>query len=162
MSARSCPRESEVLALVRSGRTDTLAGHLTACEPCRTLARTAAAIAAEASRAVANAPVPSSGLVWWRVQNRARQEAMQAASRAVTLVQALSVGAGLFVTFGIVRAMAPLTVVQGQKGLLVRIADGLQPVAAEITSFASVPLLLAVATCLLLAPVAVYFAVARD
>ena len=52
------------------------------------------AIAAEASLARREATPPSSAIVWWRAQMRARQEAALAVDRPITLVHALAIAAG--------------------------------------------------------------------
>src|SRR5688500_1045787 len=54
----------------------------------------AEAIAAEASLARSEAAPPSSAIVWWRAQMRARQEAALAAARPITIVHALAIAAG--------------------------------------------------------------------
>jgi hypothetical protein len=54
----------------------------------------AEAIAAEAALARAEAAPPSSAIVWWRAQMRARQEAAAAAERPITIVHALAIAAG--------------------------------------------------------------------
>lgn len=54
----------------------------------------AEAIAAEASLARSEATPPSSAIVWWRAQMRARQEAAQAVERPITIVHALAIAAG--------------------------------------------------------------------
>lgn len=54
----------------------------------------AEAIAAEASIARAEAQPPSSAIVWWRAQMRARQEAARLAEKPITIVHALSIAAG--------------------------------------------------------------------
>jgi hypothetical protein len=58
------------------------------------------AIAAEASSARREAAPPSSAIVWWRAQMRARQEATMAVERPLTIVHALAIacGAGLFLS----------------------------------------------------------------
>lgn len=55
------------------------------------------AIKAEASIARTEAAPPSSAIVWWRAQMRARQEAAAAADRPITIVHGLAIacGAGL-------------------------------------------------------------------
>ncbi len=53
----------------------------------------AEAIGAEASCAAAESQPPSSAIVWWRAQMRARQEAAQIAERPITIVHALSIAA---------------------------------------------------------------------
>lgn len=54
----------------------------------------AEAIAAEAALARVEAAPPSSAIVWWRAQMRARQEAAVAAERPITIVHALAIAAG--------------------------------------------------------------------
>ena len=49
------------------------------------------AIAAEAALARREAAPPSSAIVWWRAQMRARQEAAKAAERPITIVHALAI-----------------------------------------------------------------------
>ena len=97
---------------------------------------------AEAFRdAVRDARVPSAGLMWWRLQLRARREAETSAVRAATRVQwmvpALVLAFGL-VVLGATGAWAGLGVSWG------------------------VPLLLAGAAAIVLMPVAVWLAVSRD
>jgi hypothetical protein len=53
------------------------------------------AMAAEAARASAEAQPPSSAIVWWRAQMRARREAAELAEKPITIVHALSIAAGL-------------------------------------------------------------------
>ena len=54
----------------------------------------AEAIAAEASLARSEAAPPSSAIVWWRAQMRARQEAALAVERPITIVHAVAIAAG--------------------------------------------------------------------
>ena len=75
------------------------------------------AIAAEAAIARTEAAPPSSAIVWWRAQMRARQEAAQIADRPITIVHGLAIasGAGLmmamlgYVTGGLKGSLAWLT-----------------------------------------------------
>ena len=53
------------------------------------------AIAAEASSARCEASPPSSAIVWWRAQMRARQEATRAVERPLTIVHAIAIACGL-------------------------------------------------------------------
>ena len=53
------------------------------------------AIAAEASTARREAAPPSSAIVWWRAQMRARQEATKAVERPLTIVHAIAIACGL-------------------------------------------------------------------
>jgi len=58
------------------------------------------AIAREAALAGSEAQPPSSAIVWWRAQMRARQERAQLAEKPITIVHALSIAAavGLFLS----------------------------------------------------------------
>lgn len=60
------------------------------------------AIAAEASSARREAQPPSSAIVWWRAQMRARQEAARAVERPLTIVHALAIACGVGLLFSLV------------------------------------------------------------
>ena len=60
------------------------------------------AIAAEASSARREAAPPSSAIVWWRAQMRARQEAAKAVERPLTIVHAVAIACG----FGLLLSIA--------------------------------------------------------
>jgi hypothetical protein len=74
------------------------------------------AIAAEASAARREAAPPSSAIVWWRAQMRARQEASRAIERPLTIVHALAIACGL----GLLLSIAGLAaaIVKGALGPL--------------------------------------------
>src|SRR5258708_8751559 len=55
----------------------------------------AGAIVAEAARAQVEATPPSSAVVWWRAQMRARREAARAADRPITILHALAIACGV-------------------------------------------------------------------
>jgi hypothetical protein len=65
----------------------------------------AEAIAAEASLARREAAPPSSAIVWWRAQMRARQEAAKAAERPLTIVHGLAIACGLGLLLAVVGAL---------------------------------------------------------
>ena len=73
----------------------------------------AEAIAAEATLAKSEAQPPSSAIVWWRAQMRARQEAAQMVERPLTIVHALAISCGI----GVLAALVG-TMVAGVKGSL--------------------------------------------
>jgi hypothetical protein len=62
----------------------------------------AEAIAAEAACAASEAQPPSSAIVWWRAQMRARQEAAQLAEKPIAVVHALSIAAGIGLMLSVV------------------------------------------------------------
>ena len=87
------------------------------------------------------ARVPSSGLMWWRIQLRAKREAEAEAVRAVSRIQ------------GIVPALAVAF------GLVVLVAGGWRPI---VNVPWGAPLLLASIAGAVLMPVVVWLALARD
>lgn len=145
-----CPREQETLDLVRAGRwpdgcDDETRAHVAACAQCGESVQIASLLTDDYRAAVRTARVPTSGLVWWRVQRRTREEAARNAARVVTLVQALSVIIGIAVALGIVG-----------------IENVSRAFSVAALSHWSPLLLLAVMVWLTLAPVALYLAVSRD
>ena len=134
----SCPREDELLdALGRSFLGAELESHVASCASCGELRLVAGALLDDRSSAMMEAPVPSSGTMWWRMRVRHRHEIEATARRslfigqAATLLIALLLGAAFF---------------GGE------IAVAVRHLVATIR--VSTPLLYAVATFLLLAPVA--------
>jgi hypothetical protein len=61
----------------------------------------AEAIAAEAALARTEAAPPSSAIVWWRAQLRARREAAHAAARPIAIVHALAIACGAGLMLGV-------------------------------------------------------------
>ena len=66
----------------------------------------AEAIAAEASVARREAAPPSSAIVWWRAQMRARQEATRVAERPLTIVHGLAIACGVGLLLSVVGTAA--------------------------------------------------------
>jgi hypothetical protein len=91
-----------------------------------------AAIAAEAALARAEATPPSSAIVWWRAQMRARQEAARAAERPITIVHGLAIAAGLGLAVSLVGTA--VAGVRGSSGWLVGVYQSLALAAAPLAS----------------------------
>ena len=89
----------------------------------------AEAIAAEASLASAEAQPPSSAIVWWRAQMRARREAAELAEKPITIVHALSIAAGIGLMLSVIGYA-----VAGVKGSLSWLAGAWQSVAGLAAS----------------------------
>ena len=89
----------------------------------------AEAIAAEASFAQTEAQPPSSAIVWWRAQMRARQEASQLAEQPITIVHALSIAAGIGLLLSVVSYA-----VAGVKGSLAWVTAAAQALAAGVAA----------------------------
>lgn len=151
----NCPQEHETLSIVQAGRwpdgcDDAMRSHVDACSTCRDIVRVASLIHNDYQVSIRAAHVPASGMVWWRMQRRARQEAVRTASRVITIVQAIAVAAGVAVAIGILAATS--------RAFDFAPADLSRTVLAQW----AVPMLIALASWLALAPVAVYLAVSKD
>jgi hypothetical protein len=92
----------------------------------------AEAIAAEAAQARREAAPPSSAIVWWRAQMRARQEAAQAAARPITIVHGLAIacfcGLALSLTGTLIAGL------RGSSGWLANVYAALTGLAAPLAA----------------------------
>ena len=112
MRALECAWEPEMLRAIAEGRwpercEDDLREHLAACGTCADLIEVAVALARDRESAVRSAPVPGSGVVWWRTQLRMRREAERSAQRTLTLVQGAILGACSIVALGVLGWVSP-------------------------------------------------------
>ena len=119
------------------------------CPECGPLVALAQQIRQEFEHTTRSARVPTPEIIWWRAQMRARQEAARKAARPILFTQALAIAALI--------------------GLLVSVAGRFTLPAFSFGELSlpsvGMPLLYIVigATfCLLIAPLAVYLALARD
>jgi predicted anti-sigma-YlaC factor YlaD len=138
MNAEPCPHEDELLeALGRRFVGAELEAHMAACLSCSELRRVAGALLDDRAAAIQEAPVPSAGTMWFRMQIRRRQEAHAMARRSLLAGQAvtLTVAAALLVLF-----------------LGADVAAGVREAIASI--HLGTPMLFVIATGLLFAPIA--------
>jgi len=134
----SCQYETPILRAIEARQwpdrcDDELRAHAASCADCADLVDVATALTEDRDVTARAARVPPSGAVWWRTQMRARQDAARAARRIINVVQAAAVLVALVAVFLIVGPMLP-------------------------AMHWSLPLIAALASPLVLAPVAVYFA----
>jgi hypothetical protein len=105
MTIIECPRESDVLDAVASGkwphRVPELAGHVASCAVCSDVVAVAQAMRADHEVVWQEASIPSSGQAWWRAEMRARHEAILQASRPIAIAQ----GAALLVAIAVIGAI---------------------------------------------------------
>jgi hypothetical protein len=166
MNPIECPREQEVMEVVAAGRwpercPEELRAHVTQCGICADAAEVAIAIHQDYDDAFAAAHVPPAGLVWWRAELRARQDAMRAVSRPLTLVHAFGGACAVGVVLAVFSRLWPW--IQNWFSLP-EIANVDLPIAAEVTNAAplllaqwGVPLAFAIGLALfIVAPVAMY------
>jgi hypothetical protein len=162
---RECPREDELLeALQTSAWPDTcpreLHAHVEGCQACAGLVAVVLPLLDEHRVATAAAPVPSSGMVWWRAQMRARQEAARAAAQPISIVQAIGIACAIGLLAGGLTVLSPS--VGPWFAWMGNLADALPSMPtvewSSIQGMAPLTLtvLLALMTVLILAPVALY------
>jgi hypothetical protein len=155
-----CPREQEIVDLVVSGHwsdDDGLSAHAAACAACGETLELARLLQGDHKGLCEKAAVPSAGTVWWRATIRARAEAARTAGQPITLLQGIAAAAavGLFVGLADAwwRSIGPGDVWRERVSDLV--SRSVSAPAALILS-----LLLVLAACLIVAPIAVYLATA--
>ena len=90
----------------------------------------AEAIAAEASLARSEAAPPSSAIVWWRAQMRARQEAAAAADRPISIVHGLAIACGVGLALSLIGTT--LAGVRGSAGWLTEVYTSLSAAVASV------------------------------
>jgi hypothetical protein len=165
-----CPREQDLLDALASSRWPArcepeLRAHVESCHVCADTLAVALPLLTEAEIAYASAHVPSSGIVWWRAQLRARQEAERAASRPIAIVQAVACACALALV-----AAAALWVRPALPNMRDWVHDLGGSVMADATSLTNAVIVspwgvlpwIALAMFVLLAPVAIYLAVSDE
>jgi hypothetical protein len=163
-----CCREQDVLDALVSGRwPDDLQSHASACAVCSDLVAAVRPILADRGDLSGEGHIPSSGVMWWRAQMRARQEAAREASRPITIAQIVASISAVALIIAAVVVLSPwFGVVLGNWIAEAKAALTPTPtvVAAPATTLVQVWMIPAIiiGVSLLLAPVAIYFAVADD
>jgi len=100
MSRVECIREQEVLDAIAAGRwperlSEELSSHVAECAICADLGLVAQSLSADYQEALSKVRVPSAGLVWWRAEIRARQDAVQTVNRPIRWAQYIAAGCGI-------------------------------------------------------------------
>jgi len=90
------------------------------------------AIASEAACANREAAPPSSAIVWWRAQMRARQEAARSANRPITIIHALAIACFAGLALSLVGTV--VAGVRGSAGWLSNVYGSLAGMAAPLAS----------------------------
>jgi hypothetical protein len=164
MKPHVCPFESDLWNAIASGewpeRAETsLRAHVVHCAICRDVELVAGNLYREARAVRTEAAPPSSAIVWWRAQMRARQEAATAADRPITIVQSIAIACAAGLVLGLLGSVAAW--VRGSAGWF----DGWTVSASSMTAllgtvdftsrWVMVPALL-VALTLVIMPIALY------
>ena len=170
MNTLECAREQELLDALASSRwpdkCDTeMRAHVESCGVCRDTLTVALPLLMEGEAAYAAAQVPSSGVVWWRAQMRARREAERAATRPITIVQGIAVACAVLLLAAGTVWENPL--LPSWRALLQRLTGSVESSAISLVNISAwspwglIPWV-ALALLVLVAPLAVYFAVTDE
>jgi hypothetical protein len=161
-----CHREQDVLdALTSDHWPDDLRAHASTCTICSDLVAAVQPILVDRVDLSSEGHLPSSGVMWWRAQMRARQEAAREASRPITIAQIVAAVSAVALVIAGVVALSPWvgSVMSGwvaASGVSVSGAAG-QSASWPFPQGWMIPALV-IGVSLLLAPVAIYFAVTDD
>jgi hypothetical protein len=180
VTIKECPREADVVAAVMAGRlpvrpgspgsnAETLTAHVASCPVCQDVAAIASLMRIDVADSSREARIPSSAHVWWRTQLRARQEAARTADRPMKLAHgfAAASGAGLAVaavTIGL-RSGWPRWATFSESGPVVDVGELASGTVNQLLTVGIAPsgmlILATIAACVMLMPVAVYFALSE-
>ena len=169
MTPLECPREPEVLASVFArpfgggaageGPED-LQMHLETCDVCREVVAVASLLRQDRNETLEDVQVPAAGQIWWRAAIRARLDAAHAAARPLTWAHGVAGACAAGLALAVISIAWPtIARVFAWFGDRVAVNPGTLAIADLATSMMqrTFPLAL-LAACLLLAPVALYFA----
>lgn len=111
MKAPFCPREIDLWHAIAAARwpadaAPDLRAHVASCSSCRDLALVASTLQDEAAAIHGEAAPPSSAIVWWRAQTRARQEAARLADQPISIVHAVAIASVAGLALGLLGSVA--------------------------------------------------------
>ncbi len=173
MSVHDCSWEQDVLDAVASRRwparcDEALRRHVAACPVCADLVDVAGVLLEDSNAERDRLPLPPAGLVWWRAQLRAREDAARAAARPLSLAPQVALA---FACAALVMGLMAVTPavwawVVGARSWVSAIAlpaiDARAAGEAALAALANRGVQLAAAAWLVLAPVALYLALTDD
>jgi hypothetical protein len=166
-----CIREQDVLDAIAANRwprrcDDELRDHVAGCAICADLIEVVQPLLHEQEAASLDVRVPPPSVVWWRAQIRARNEAARAAAWPITIAQGAAVATIL--TVAMIVVLMGWARLDGWREALLSFARTPQSFAVPLPSMPAfvsqhaLLLALAVGTCLIVAPLAVYLAVSDE
>lgn len=162
---KECPREADVFEAVAFDRLDDVREHLATCAICAEIADVAGALRGEHAVACREANPPSAGIVWWRATIRARAEAARTVSQPISVLQGVAGACGIGLAAGLAGVVWPSLrwVERGGEFLAQLHAQGDEyGTLPALMLQHGLPLLVGIAACLVIAPLAVYVALSDD
>jgi len=160
-----CSREEDVLDALSARRWPDrcdadLRAHVASCDICADLVDVATALLDDHDVAWRDARVPPSGVVWWRAQLRAREDAARAAARPLAFIQGVAASVAVWLVVALVRAVPPAYLSTWRAWVTELVPDITvrMPDMARVAGAVPLSILVLLAAWLVLAPVAIYFA----
>lgn len=170
MNRIECVQEAAVVEAVLSGywpdRADhALVEHVVECEVCREVASIATLVHDDHERSRYEVQVPASGQVWWRAAIRARLDSTEVATRPMTWLQGITAAAAVGVLLALIGTAWPFAMPMFERAWTM--AAGYFPSPDVANAMAnglrlSAYIGLIAAAILLLAPLALYFALSDE
>jgi hypothetical protein len=162
-----CCREQDVLDALAGERwpervPEELRLHAAGCAICTDLIAAVQPILADRVDLSNEGHIPSSGVMWWRAQMRARQEAAREAARPITVAQIVGVVCTLGVAAMAIAWLSPVMrvwLIESTAGMTANLRS--VELGSVLQSQGWLVLLMGL-VWLLLAPLVIYFAVAED
>jgi hypothetical protein len=165
-----CPHETSVVNAVLSGAwphhcDEALVGHAATCETCCEIASVAVLLREDVEHSRIEAHLPAAGQVWWRAAVRARLESTQAATQPITWMHGITAATVLGVCLAALTAAWPW--LPAVANMILAMATNYLPspeVTAAIAGGLRLSVLLGVfaAAFMIIAPLAIYFALSDD
>ncbi len=164
MKPIECPREDDVLDALTTGRfDDELRHHVASCSICADVIEVASPILVDREDRSHAPHIPSSAVMWWRAQMRARQEAAREAARPIAVAHIVGVlcAAGIGIALAVMLSPWLRGTMVDVAGAASRSLTGFDSQATVLASGWVLPALV-ISVLLLVTPVVIYFAVAED
>ena len=138
--------------------------HVSSCNVCADLVDVARALHDDRESLCRDARLPAAGMVWWRATIRARADAARTATQPISVLQAVAGACFVGAAAGLVSvAWQSIHWVDRLGDLLVRLESRRADIAsASALAGHSLPILLAIAAGLVLAPLALYVTLADE
>lgn len=164
-----CDREEDVLDALASRRwperaPDDLRAHVANCSVCTDLAEVAKAALEDRQQLWNDVRVPPAGVVWWRAQLRAREDAARAAGRPVAFIQGVAASVSVWLMVALFSALPAGYVSEWRASLSSSLPAWTFTIADLGRLAAAVPIVVfaLIVAWLVLAPVAIYLAAADE
>ena len=163
--ASECDREHEVMEAIAFGRWPdqcaALAAHATSCAICADVVEVGRALLEDRAALCREAQPPSSGMVWWRATIRARAEAARTATQPISILQGIAAACIVGAAAGLATAAWRSLHWMDRIGEIALQLES-RRAGLALASPLSLPILLAVAAGLVLAPLALYITFADE